>query len=200
MFDCSKILNISQAWRECTKLASFPLIDTSNCVSISSGWNTCGLLSSFPLLNVSKVTDAGAAWFACGSLKNFPALNFTVGTNFATAWRGMGTGVTFAEGFYVGAGVNFSEAFRDTVPTFAGSNNIGLQLGNMTNGTTCFNAWNATTPGVAYFSQFLNDLRSVTSKTNVTLHCGTATYNSGASAARASLVSDGWVITSGAMV
>jgi len=87
------VTNFNTAWRNCSSLTSFPLIDTSSATNFISAWNGCTGLTSFPLIDVSSVTTFTSTWLNCNSLTTFPANFFdswtgTPGTNcFFRAWE-----------------------------------------------------------------------------------------------------------------
>ncbi len=79
----------TNAWRKCSSLTSFPLIDTSSATSIGNCWRLCNSLTSFPKLDLSSVVSVKYAWRNCSSLTSFPAKMFdTTGTLYSTAFDG----------------------------------------------------------------------------------------------------------------
>ena len=86
LLDTSSGTNFSFAWQGCNKLTSFPLLDTSSGTNFSSAWSDCTLLTSFPLIDTSLGTDFSAAWNRCSSLTSFPLIDTSSGTNFSNAW------------------------------------------------------------------------------------------------------------------
>ena len=76
------VTNFSLAWRDCSSLTSFPLINTSSATDFSSAWVRCSSLTSFPLIDTSSGTNFVATWASCSSLTSFPANAFD--TNIAT--------------------------------------------------------------------------------------------------------------------
>jgi len=98
--DLSGITNFSIAWRSCSGLTSFPLLDVSNGTNFNSAWRDCRGLTSFPLLNVNKGTNFGSAWYGCSGLTSFPLLNVNKGTNFFSAWYGCSGLTSFPAGMF----------------------------------------------------------------------------------------------------
>ena len=81
------------AWRNCSSLTSFPLLDTSSSTRFGHAWRACSSLTIFPLLNTSRGREFSHAWYNCTSLSDFPANMFeTTGTLIANAfsntWNG----------------------------------------------------------------------------------------------------------------
>ena len=70
------------AWRDCSSLTSFPLLDTSSGDNFAFAWRDCSSLTSFPLLDTSSGISFFQAWLSCSSLTSFPANAFD--TNIAT--------------------------------------------------------------------------------------------------------------------
>ncbi len=78
--------NFTNAWKECSALTSFPLIDTSSGTNFNYAWNNCTSLTSFPLIDTSSAQSVAFAWYNCSSLDNianagesfsFPLLDFS---------------------------------------------------------------------------------------------------------------------------
>lgn len=86
--DVSYVTNFLSAWRSCTSLTSFPLINTSSGVFFGSAWNGCNNLTSFPLINTSSGVNFTSAWQNCSALTSFPALNLSNATQLDFAWLG----------------------------------------------------------------------------------------------------------------
>ena len=78
--------DLSYAWRACTSLTSFPLIDASSAESFYGAWGDCSALTGFPLIDTSSGTNFRFAWGDCSSLTNFPLIDTSSGTNFRYAW------------------------------------------------------------------------------------------------------------------
>lgn len=71
------ITNFNSAWKNCTSLTAFPLIDTSKGTTFNSTWSNCNKLTSFPAINTLSGTTFFGAWSSCRSLSSFPLLDFT---------------------------------------------------------------------------------------------------------------------------
>lgn len=115
-FECpfhvtSDIVHFGEAWRSCSSLVSFPLIDTSGSTQFGNTWNGCHSLTSFPSLDVSNGTGFANTWYDCRTLTSFPLLDVSSGTNFTTAWRGC-SGLTSFPSLDVSSGTNFSNTWR----------------------------------------------------------------------------------------
>lgn len=75
----STVTNFYFAWRYCSGLTSFPVIDTSSGTSFQTAWAGCSGLTSFPLLDFSNAEGTLAfstAWYVCPNLAHFPANMF----------------------------------------------------------------------------------------------------------------------------
>jgi hypothetical protein len=81
------ITSLSQAWRDCSNLNSFPLIDTSLVDNFGESWKNCSSLTSFPLLDTSSGEKFKNAWDGCTNLTSFPLLDTSSGTNFQASWK-----------------------------------------------------------------------------------------------------------------
>ena len=108
----------AHAWRDCSSLTSFPLLDMSNGTNFSLTWYDCSSLTSFPLLDVSSGTNFFGAWYNCSSLTSFPLLDLSSGTNFNIAWRNCSSLTSFPANFFdtwVGVPVSgcFTNAWAD---------------------------------------------------------------------------------------
>ena len=82
----SATIDFQYAWKYCSSLTKFPLIDTSKGVNFNSTWEGCSSLTEFPMLDLSNGTDFTNTWFHCESLTEFPPLDLHNGTNFHYAW------------------------------------------------------------------------------------------------------------------
>lgn len=82
------VTDFQNAWRGCTSLTSFPLLDTSSVTSFRESWNGCSSLTSFPLLDTSNGTDFRRTWNLCLNLTTFPANAFdtNIATNYTNAF------------------------------------------------------------------------------------------------------------------
>ncbi len=88
------------AWRDCSSLTSFPLIDTSKGIYFSGTWQFCSGLTSFPLINTSSGTEFSQAWQTCSSLTSFPLIDTSKGTVFNFAWASCSNLTDFPSGFF----------------------------------------------------------------------------------------------------
>jgi len=84
--DTSAVTNYFSAWRDCTSLTSFPLINTSSGILFTAAWYGCNKLTSFPLINTSSGVNFSNAWQNCSALTSFPALNLSNATQLDFAW------------------------------------------------------------------------------------------------------------------
>jgi len=95
IIDTSKGTNFYRAWFSCSTLTSFPLLDTSSGTNFSSTWHSCSSVTSFPLIDTSKGTNFSYAWASCGGLSSFPLIDTSEGTFFEAAWRHCGKLASF---------------------------------------------------------------------------------------------------------
>jgi len=106
------VTNFSRAWRDCSSLTSFPLLDTSSGNSFFLAWYNCSSLTSFPLIDTSSGINFGYAWFLCSSLTSFPLLDTSSGTTFSFAWRDCSSLTSFPL-IDTSSSINFNDAWRD---------------------------------------------------------------------------------------
>jgi hypothetical protein len=106
--------SFSSTWRDCISLTSFPLIDTAAGISFTAGWENCSSLTSFPLINTSAGTGFSTAWRGCSSLTSFPLINTSAGTNFLEAWENCSNLTSFPL-INTSAGTSFSSTWRDCI-------------------------------------------------------------------------------------
>ena len=130
--------NLTDAWRNCSSLASFPLIATNTVTDLSRAWESCTGLTSFPLINTAAGTNFQSAWFSCSSLTSFPLINTAAGTSFVDAWRFCSSLTSFPL-INTAAGTNFSAAW-DTCSSLT-----TFPLINTAAGTNFFSAWDVCT-------------------------------------------------------
>ena len=85
----SSVTDFSFAWRDCSSLTSFPLLDTSSGTDFQQSWRDCSSLTSFPLLDTSNGTDFQQSWNRCTILASFPANAFdtNIATNYTNAFQ-----------------------------------------------------------------------------------------------------------------
>jgi len=76
--DKSKVTSFSSAWRGCSSLTSFPLLDTSKVTNFSNTWYGCQALTSFPSIQVDSGINLYRSWYNCVGLPSCPGLDGTV--------------------------------------------------------------------------------------------------------------------------
>jgi hypothetical protein len=126
--------NFTQAWFGCSSLTSFPLINTAAGTNFSNAWSSCASLTSFPLINTAAGTIFTQSWSGCTSLTSFPLINTAAGTNFTQAWFGCSSLTSFPL-INTAAGTNFSNAWSSC------SSLTSFPLINTAAGTNFFQAW-----------------------------------------------------------
>ena len=100
LINTSSGTSFAETWYNCLSLTSFPLIDTSSGESFFRAWRSCSSLTSFPAINTSSGTNFNQAWYGCTSLTSFPLINTSSGARFEYAWFGCNSLTTFPSGFF----------------------------------------------------------------------------------------------------
>jgi hypothetical protein len=132
--DTSLITQFASAFRGCSSLTSFPLINTAAGTSFSFAWDGCSSLTSFPLINTAAGTSFQSTWSGCTSLTSFPLIDTSAGTNFQDAWPNC-TNLTSFPLLNTAAGINFRGTW------FGCANLTSFPLINTAAGTSFSNAW-----------------------------------------------------------
>jgi len=150
-------------------------------------------------LDTSQMTSVTNMFGSCTSLTSLDVTNFDIGN--LTSFLNMFTGCTNL------APINISgwdtSAITDLFGMFstcyAMESNMPL-VDDITLVTRATNMYHLLDIGTAKYTQMLIDWNAQSHQSNVTFSAGVTTYTSGATAARAALVSDGWTITDGGLV
>jgi hypothetical protein len=132
--DTSLITQFLRAFRNCSNLTSFPLIDTAAGTTFAFAWDGCASLTSFPLINTAAGTNFSVAWRDCSSLTSFPLINTAAGTTFSNAWRNCSNLTSFPL-INTAAGTSFREVWQDC------SSLTSFPLINTAAGTSFISAW-----------------------------------------------------------
>jgi hypothetical protein len=132
--DTSLVTQFTRAFRDCSSLTSFPLINTSASTSFFQTWNNCSNLTSFPLINTSAGTNFSGAWNNCFSLTSFPLIDPSAGTNFFNAWNNCSSLTSFPL-IDTSAGTVFVNAWNNC------SSLTSFPLINTSAGTSFSGAW-----------------------------------------------------------
>ena len=122
------------AWRGCSSLTSFPLIDTSSGINFQIAWRDCSSLTSFPLIDTGSGTNFSFAWYGCSSLTSFPLLDTSSGTDFSLSWRNC-TSLTSFPLIDTSSGTIFVFAW------YFCSSLTSFPLINTSNGTDFYRTW-----------------------------------------------------------
>ena len=80
--------NMDHMFRDCTKLASIPHLDTSNATTMFYMFYNCYSLTIIPQLDTSKVTFMERMFYGCCSLKTIPLLDTSNVTNMSGMFYG----------------------------------------------------------------------------------------------------------------
>lgn len=134
VLDTSKGEVFLNAWRNCNKLTTFPLIDTSNGNNFGGAWRECSGLITFPLLDMSNAVTMTGTWEDCSSLTSFPAINMPKGTTFVRTWEDCSSLTSFPA-IDVSNGVNFTNAWQRC------SNLLSFPQLNLSKGENFENTW-----------------------------------------------------------
>ena len=108
----SGIINFHNTWFGCSKLTSFPLLDTSSGTDFSYAWRFCTGLTRFPDLNTSSSTSLYTAWDGCYNLQSFPFIDTSSVTSFGFAWRRL-ENITRFPLLDTSSGIDFSYAWMN---------------------------------------------------------------------------------------
>jgi|DEB0MinimDraft_6_1074348.scaffolds.fasta_scaffold07817_2 hypothetical protein len=108
-----RAIDLPNAWLNCNRLTSFPLIDISGATSLRYTWQGCSSLTSFPLIDTSSVTLFERAWYGCSSLTSFPLIDTSSGTSFFNAWYGCGQLTTIPANLFDTTGTLAANAFSN---------------------------------------------------------------------------------------
>ena len=85
----SRVTNFSYAWKNCSGLTSFPLIDTGTNPRFRETWKGCTGLTSFPLIDTTGSNDFRLTWYGCSGLTSFPLIDTSSATsNLTQTWTG----------------------------------------------------------------------------------------------------------------
>ncbi|MDD2505287.1 MAG: BspA family leucine-rich repeat surface protein [Bacilli bacterium] len=76
-YDYSKIIDMSQMFKNCTNLKTVPLFDTSKVTAMSCMFENCTNLKTVPLFNTSNVINMSHIFYSCASLKEIPLLDIS---------------------------------------------------------------------------------------------------------------------------
>jgi hypothetical protein len=199
LIDTSSGTIFNGAWQGCTGLTSFPTIDTSRGTSFASAWQGCTSLTSFPLINTSSGTNFNSTWRNCSGLTSFPLIDTSSGTNFAYTWAGC-TGLTSFPLIDVSSGNNFRNAWYNCnqLTTFP-ANFFDSWTGTPAN--NCFvQAWDVCTSLTA--TSVENILNSIdtsgqsapASGVDITIDYNAASGTPDISTAVSNLIDRGWTI------
>lgn len=123
------VTSFYQAWKNCSSLTSFPIMNTSNVTNFTAAWTVCTSLTSFPQLNVSSGTYFNGAWAVCSNLTSFPSLNFNSGTNFYGCWWDCTSLTSFPAGVFDSClANNFFSAWRNCALSQQSVDNILVSI------------------------------------------------------------------------
>lgn len=132
----ANITEFNNAFRLCTSLKKFPLLDVSSGTSFGRTWDGCFNLESFPALSFNSATSLGAAWTRCVNLRTFPVITNTSNvTTFTSAWSGCKSLSSFPL-IDTSGGTDFASAWASCSSIISPFPSI-----DTSNGTTFERAW-----------------------------------------------------------
>jgi hypothetical protein len=158
-FNCSTsvnpycVTNFTDAWRCCSSITTFPLLNTSSGTNFTRAWGSCVNLTTFASINTSSGTNFTGAWEYCGRLSSFPQLNTGAGTNFSSAWSSC-YGLTSFPNINTSNGTNFNFAWDGC------SGLTSFPALNMSSGTNFANAWSYCTNLATFPANMFNTCAS----------------------------------------
>lgn len=162
--------DFTYAWRGCSGMTSFPLVDVSAGTNYYGTWYGDTGLPSFPALDVSSGENFTNTWYNCSGFETMPALDFSSGTTFNGTLRGCTSLTTLASGF-------------------------GSTMGA---GTSFINFLYGVTLDTADYNNFWTDIEPVNSNNLVTFHGGNSQHSGAGTTARAAMAADhSWSIADG---
>ena len=144
--------NFQYTWYGCSSITSFPLINTSAGISFNQTWYGCSSLTSFPLINTSAGTNFAYTWYGCASLTSFPLINTSAGISFQSAWAGCSSLTSFPSAMFDSCpAVNFAGTFQNCALSQASVDGIlaSLVTAGRTNGTVNVHGGTSATPSAA---------------------------------------------------
>ena len=114
LIDTSSGTDFVSTWRNCSGLTTFPQIDTSSANTFQNTWMGCNFLNSFPTIDTSNAPNITGTWRGCARIITFPSLDFSSATNFERAWNGCTRMTTYPANQFDTTGTLNSIAFRNT--------------------------------------------------------------------------------------
>jgi len=162
--------NFANAWRDCSGLTSFPVLDVSSGTNFTGAWRGCFGLTTFPVVDVSIGTDFTGTWFDCSGLTTFPVLDLSSGTDFTDAWRYCTALVTFDGTMLAGSPcTNFTNAFNECALNQASVDSIlvTLNTNGASGGTLDITGGTSSAPSAATGEPAIDALRAKSWTVNV---------------------------------
>lgn len=93
------LTDLTDGWRDCSSLTSFPLIDTSSATNLTASWYNCSV-ATFPSINTSSVTNFFRTWRNCSSLNIFPTIDISLARTLKQAWMDCSSLTTFPDNIF----------------------------------------------------------------------------------------------------
>ena len=109
----SGVTSFNSAWRGCSNLATFPLIDTSSGTDFSGMFFNCTGLTNIPSIDTSNGTDFDN-FCKRTAITTFSALDFSSSTRFLDAWYDCSSLADFPANMFDTTGTLISNAFRQS--------------------------------------------------------------------------------------
>ncbi|MEP3387720.1 MAG: hypothetical protein ABJO02_06015 [Reichenbachiella sp.] len=88
LINTSNIIGFQSAWEGCSSLTSFPEINTGSGQHMAYVWKDCSGLTAFPTIDLTSTLSLNQTWYGCSGLTDFPALDISHVTSFQSTWEG----------------------------------------------------------------------------------------------------------------
>ena len=194
----SAVTNFNNVWRDCSSLASFPLIDTSSGTSFISTWRNCSDLTTFPQIDTSSANTFQNTWMGCNFLNSFPTIDTSNASNITGTWRSCARIITFPS-LDFSSGANFERAWQNCTRMTTYPANQFDTTGTL-NSIAFRNAWlncKLTAQSIENILTSLdtNGAQNITLGINGGSNAAKTTWSTAANTAYTNLINKGWTIS-----
>ena len=194
----SAVIIFNSAWRDCSSLTSFPLIDTSSGTDFVSTWRNCSGLTTFPQIDTSSANTFQNTWMGCNFLNSFPTIDTSNAANITGTWRGCARIITFPS-LDFSSGVNFERAWNGCTRMTTYPANQFDTTGTL-NSIAFRNAWlncKLTAQSIENILTSLdtNGAQNITLGINGGSNAAKTTWSTAANTAYTNLINKGWTIS-----
>ena len=194
----SAVIIFNSAWRDCSSLTSFPLIDTSSGTDFVSTWRNCSGLTTFPQIDTSSANTFQNTWMGCNFLNSFPTIDTSNAANITGTWRGCARIITFPS-LDFSSGANFERAWNGCTRMTTYPANQFDTTGTL-NSIAFRNAWLNCKLTAQSIENILTSL-DTNGAQNITLgidggtNAAKSTWSTAANTAYTNLINKGWTIS-----